>query len=111
MTIQTLYATQGGGTAVYDRDSLGYRFVTTPGWGLYKTDDQVPEEWSVASIGTISTGPVEDMETTERDGYEAGYANKQDPNPFIAGTHYNEVWAAGRARGDAERLALDEVSP
>lgn len=47
------------------------------------------------------------MTVTERDGYEAGLANKADPNPFIPGKYHTE-WQRGFDAGTAERLSWDE---
>lgn len=109
MTVKTLHATQGGGTAVYDEQQKAYFFVEVPSWSDYKPGDRVPEEWSFVPAGSISIGDVEEMDTTERDGYEAGYANKSDPNPFIPGW-YHDQYQAGWNRGEKERLAMDEDS-
>lgn len=40
--------TQGGGTAVWDHDALGYVFKEVPAWwDGCKPGDPVPEEWGV----------------------------------------------------------------
>lgn len=108
MTVKTLYTTQGGGTAIYDTTQKAYFFLKVPDFGGFETGDRIPEEWGVASIGQISVGEVEDMEVTERNGYEAGYAGKIDRNPFRINTYNYGQYAAGRTRGDRERLALDQ---
>lgn len=46
------------------------------------------------------------MTVTERGGYEAGLANKSDPNPFIPGKYHTE-WQKGFDAGTAERLSWD----
>ncbi len=108
MTVKTLYVTQGGGTAIYDTLQKAYFFLEVPDFGEFKTGDRMPEEWSIAKCGQISVGEIEEMGVTERDGYEAGYAGKTDPNPFMVDTYNYWEYAAGRARGDRERLVLDQ---
>ena len=46
------------------------------------------------------------MTVTERDVYEAGIANKSDPNPFIPGKYYDE-WQRGFEAGRKERESYD----
>lgn len=58
---------------------------------------------------SLSPLPVEHLHATERDGYEAGYAGKTDPNPYTVGTSSHALYRAGRERGDLERLALDSL--
>lgn len=47
------------------------------------------------------------MKTTERDGYEAGLANKPDPNPYIPGRIHDE-WQHGYEIGRKEREGYDK---
>ena len=58
---------------------------------------------------SLSPLPVEHLHATERDGYEAGYAGKTDPNPYTVGTSSHALYRAGRERGDLERLANDTL--
>lgn len=104
--ITALYVTQGGGTAYHTND--GFVFHTVPDWGHYAEGDVVPAEWDYQQIGLLSIGSVEEMAVTERDGYEAGYAGKTDPNPFIVDSYNYQLYKAGRERGDRERLAMDD---
>jgi hypothetical protein len=43
----------------------------------------------------------------ERDGYETGYVNKSDPNPYIATSKHHEEWQKGYIEGCKDREALD----
>lgn len=45
---------------------------------------------------------------TQRDGYEAGLANKSDPNPYITGD-YHDAWQQGFDMGRKERLSWDDL--
>lgn len=101
------YATQGGGTAYYSNEQSRWEFITVPDWGNFAIGDAVPEEWDKQPMWITSVGAVETMEVTERDGYEAGCANKPDPNPFRADTNNYNIWQAGFDRGRREIEAID----
>lgn len=108
MTVETFYATKRGCSALYDEQKKKYVFIEVTALVLHKVGDYVPVDWPLAKCGRISIGPVEKMDVTERDGYEAGYANKRDPNPFMILSHHYWQYAAGRARGDKERKQMDQ---
>lgn len=101
------HATQGGGTAFFNKERGIWEFITVPEWGHFAIGDGVPEEWDKQPIGFTSIGDIESMKVTERDGYEAGYANKPDPNPFIEGSTNQILWQAGFNRGRREIEAID----
>lgn len=107
MAIVQLNATQGGGTSYFDEAQV-HVFHAVPDWGHFAVGDAVPAEWDYQAIGLLSIGPVEEMAVTERDGYEAGYAGKTDPNPFIVDSYNYQMYKVGRERGDRERLAMDD---
>lgn len=111
MTIKSLFATQGGGTAIYDELQKSYVFHVVPKWATCESPgDRVPESWSVQNIGWVSNDPIEEMTSAERDGYEVGYSGKADnANRYIETSFFHQEWKAGYERGCAERFAMDVI--
>lgn len=57
-----VYATQGGGKAIWDKGKGKMVFLKVPNWAvtMYRPGDAIPEEWGY-------TGPIEKISQTEVD--------------------------------------------
>jgi hypothetical protein len=95
----TLYATQGGGTAI--QDGHRYVFVDVPSWGQYRRGDDVPQEWGLQPCGTLRhlTEAEKDMAFTQ--GLYAGRDCEDDLPPF-ENHEADEQWRSGYRYGVKE---------
>lgn len=96
----TLYATQGGGTAIRDED--GYVFVDVPSFGDYKRGDAVPNEWGVAPCGTFRWLTGAEMDTAFNQGYSAGMEGEPYLAPF-ENFEADKQWCTGHRYGAQDR--------
>ena len=49
--MKAFYATQGGGTAYFDRENQAWLFQEVPDWLYgYSAGDPIPEEWGIGGL-------------------------------------------------------------
>lgn len=99
---KTLYATQGGGTAI-DHGS-DYVFVDVPSWGDFKSGDTVPREWDLQPCGTFRCLTEAELDFAFEQGHSAGRDGEDDQAPF-ENHEADKQWRIGYRYGDQDRRA------
>ena len=100
---KTLYATQGGGTAI--RVDNEYVFVSVPEWGQpgeFQAGERIPEDWSVAPCGTFRPLTVDEQDMAFNEGRLASLDCEDDKPPFES-EEADAHWSEGFRYGEQEK--------